>query len=201
VNQLRIGRRLLRKNCEMKSVNEFQKRVRDEVAAVEKEIQSHNQQVEALTKRLEGLKRADELFDSEQSAIAELVRTSISDGTAPASAATMQKAEASQKPTRPQTQVGRGTQIGRGKMKTVRAQLVARTASQNGGLKRIDMIAAVLKRHRGLSLRELIAALDKEFGWKSTESNVTALLYTNQKKFAHSKPDRGANRPVSWSLK
>jgi len=201
VNQLRIGRRLLRKNCEMKSVNEFQKRVRDEVAAVEKEIQSHNQQVEALTKRLEGLKRADELFDSEQSAIAELVRTSISDGTAPASAATMQKAEASQKPTRAQTQVGRGTQIGRGKMKTVRAQLVARTASQNGGLKRIDMIAAVLKRHRGLSLRELIAALDKEFGWKSTESNVTALLYTNQKKFAHSKPDRGANRPVSWSLK
>jgi len=207
VNQLRIGRRLLRKNCEMKSVNEFQKRVRDEVAAVEKEIQSHNQQVEALTKRLEGLKRADELFDSEQSAIAELLRTGISDGTAPpreietASATTMQKAEASQKPTRAQTQVGRGTQIGRGKMKTVRAQLVARTASQNGGLKRIDMIAAVLKRHRGLSLRELIAALDKEFGWKSTESNVTALLYTNQKKFAHSKPDRGANRPVSWSLK
>ena len=49
----------MRKNCEMKSVNEFQKRVRDEVAAVEKEIQSHNQQVEALTKRLEGLKRAD----------------------------------------------------------------------------------------------------------------------------------------------
>ncbi len=185
----------------MKSVNEFQKRVRDEVAAVEKEIQSHNQQVEALTKRLEGLKRADELFDSEQSAIAELVRTSISDGTAPASAATMQKAETSQKPTRAQTQVGRGTQIGRGKMKTVRAQLVARTASQNGGLKRIDMIAAVLKRHRGLSLRELIAALDKEFGWKSTESHVTALLYTNQKKFAHTKPDRGANRPVSWSLK
>ncbi len=185
----------------MKSVNEFQKRERDEVAAVQKEIQSHHQQVEALTKRLEGLKRADELFDSEQSAIAELVRTSISDGTAPASAATMQKAEASQKPTRAQTQVGRGTQIGRGKMKTVRAQLVARTANQNGGLKRIDMIAAVLKRHRGLSLRELIAALDKEFGWKSTESNVTALLYTNQKKFAHSKPDRGANRPVSWSLK
>ena len=201
MNQLRIGRRLLRKNCEMKSVNEFQKRVRDEVAAVEKEIQSHNQQVEALTKRLEGLKRADELFDSEQSAIAELVRTSISDGTAPASAATMQKAETSQKPTRAQTQVGRGTQIGRSKMKTVRAQLVARTASQNGRLKRIEMIAAVLKRHRGLSLRELIAALDKEFGWKSTESNVTALLYTNQKKFAHSKPDRGANRPVSWSLK
>ncbi len=47
----------------------------------------------------------------------------------------------------------------------------------------------------------LIAALDKQFGWKSTESNVTALLYTNQKKFMHTKPDRSANRPVTWSLK
>jgi hypothetical protein len=64
----------------------------------------------------------------------------------------------------------------------------------------VDMIAAVLKRPHGLSLRELIAALDKEFAWKSTESNVTALLYTNQKKFAHTKPDRAANRPVTWSL-
>jgi hypothetical protein len=36
----------------------------------------------------------------------------------------------------------------------------------------------------------LIGALDREFGWKSTESNVTALLYTNQKKFLHTKPDR-----------
>jgi hypothetical protein len=65
----------------------------------------------------------------------------------------------------------------------------------------MDMIADVLKRHRRLSLRELMAALDKEFGWKSTESHVTALLYTNQKKFAHTKSDRAANRPVTWSLK
>ena len=64
-----------------------------------------------------------------------------------------------------------------------------------------DTILFVLKRHRGLSLRELIAALDREFDWKSTESHVTALLYTNQKKFAHTKPDRAANRPVTWSLK
>jgi hypothetical protein len=63
------------------------------------------------------------------------------------------------------------------------------------------MIAAVLKRHRGLSVRDLLAALNQEFGWKSSESNVTALLYTNQMKFAHTKPDRGANRPVTWSLK
>jgi len=38
----------------------------------------------------------------------------------------------------------------------------------------------VLKRHRELSVRELIAALDKEFGWRT---------------------DRSTNRPVTWSLK
>jgi hypothetical protein len=59
----------------------------------------------------------------------------------------------------------------------------------------------VLKRHRGLSVRELIAALDKEFDWKSAESGVTAHLYTNQNRFVHTKPDRAANRPVTWSLK
>ena len=56
-------------------------------------------------------------------------------------------------------------------------------ASRNSGLTRVDMIAALLERHRGRSLRELIAALDREFGWKSIEGNVTVLLYTNQKKF------------------
>jgi hypothetical protein len=76
----------------------------------------------------------------------------------------------------------------------------ARTG-QNGGLTRVDMIAAVLKRHRGLSVRDLMAALNKEFGWKSSESNVTALLYTNQTKFTHTQPDRAANRPVTWSLR
>jgi hypothetical protein len=50
----------------MKSVDTFHKRLRDEIAAVEKEIQSQNQQVESSTKRLEGLKRADELFESDQ---------------------------------------------------------------------------------------------------------------------------------------
>jgi hypothetical protein len=63
------------------------------------------------------------------------------------------------------------------------------------------MIAAVLKRHRRLSLRELIAALDKEFGWSSTERHVTGLLYKNQKKFAHTQSNRAANRLVTWSLK
>src|SRR5438128_8752043 len=75
-----------------------------------------------------------------------------------------------------QKQLGRRTQIGRGRIQTGRA-----SASRNGALIRLDMIASVLKRHRRLSLRELIAALDREFGWQSTESHVTALLYTNQK--------------------
>ncbi len=97
-----------------------------------------------------------------------------------------------------QKQLGRTTRIGRGKTKTGRD---ARPASQNGGFTWVDMIAGVLKRHRGLSLRELITALDREFGWKYTESKVTALLYTNQKKFARTKPDRVANRPVTSSLK
>jgi hypothetical protein len=57
----------------MNSVDTFHQRLRDEIVAVEKEIQFHNQQVEGLTKRLEGLKRADELFESDQAAIAELL--------------------------------------------------------------------------------------------------------------------------------
>src|SRR5712691_875395 len=186
----------------MNSVDTFHQRLRDEIAAVEKEIQSHNQQVESLTKRLEGLKRADELFESDQAAIAELLQTGIANGSgitrelATAPAATMQRAAVSLKATGTQKHLGRRTQVGRGKMQTGRAP-----ASRNGGLTRVQLIAAVLKRHRGLSLRELIAVLDREFGWNSTESNVTALLYTNQKKFAHTKPDRAANRPVTWSLK
>ncbi len=84
----------------MNSVNAFQKRLRDEVAAVEKEIQSHNQQIEAFGTRFGGLKRAPELFESEQPAIGKLLRTSIADGSGPprematASATTMQRARA-----------------------------------------------------------------------------------------------------------
>ncbi len=191
----------------MNSVDTFHKRLRDELGAVEKELQSHNQQIEALTKRLEGLKRAVELFESEQAAIVELLRTGTPAGdglfgdAAIASAGTAQNAVAHRTGTPPQGRSGRVTQTGRGKTKSVTAHPAARQAARNGGLKRIDMIAAVLKRHRELSVRELIAVLDKEFGWKSTESNVTALLYTNQKKFAHTKPDRAANRPVTWSLR
>jgi hypothetical protein len=58
----------------MNAVDTHQKRLRDEIAAVEKEIQSHNQQVAVLNQRREGLKRAVELFKSEQSAIVELLQ-------------------------------------------------------------------------------------------------------------------------------
>ena len=191
----------------MSAVDTHQKRLHDEIAAVEKEIQSHNQQVAALSQRLEGLKRAVELFKSEPSAIVELLRTSTPlgeglFGDAPiASAATAQNAGGHRNATPLQSQSGRVTQKVRGKINTITAHRAARKAVRNGGLKRIDMIAAVLKRYRGLSVRELIAALDKEFGWKSAESSVTAHLYTNQNRFVHTKPDRAAKRPVTWSLK
>ena len=61
----------------MSSVHTFHERLREEIAAVEREIESHNEQVESLTKRLEGLKRADELLESDQAAMAELLLTSI----------------------------------------------------------------------------------------------------------------------------
>jgi prophage DNA circulation protein len=191
----------------MNAVDTLQKRLHDEIAAVEKEIQSHNQQVTALNQRLEGLKRAVELFKSEQSAIVELLRTSTPlgeglFGDAPiASAAKAQNARAHRNATPLQIQSARVTQKVRAKTNTVAAHPAARKAVRNGGLKRIDMIAAVLKRHRELSVRELIAALDREFSWKSSESSVTAHLYTNQNRFVHTKPDRAAKRPVTWSLK
>jgi len=188
----------------MNSVDTFYKRLRDEIAAVEEEIQSHNQQVEALTKRLEGLKRANELFDSDQAAIGELLQSGIADGSgttremATAPTAKIQKAPPSPKPTAAHKQLARNTQISRGKPKTGRDAPAAR---KNDGLTRLDMIAAVLRRHPRRSVRELIALLDKEYRWKSSESAVTKNLYTRRDKFVRTQPDRSANRPVTWSLK
>src|SRR6516165_10557698 len=64
----------------MTSLDKFEKRLNDETATVEKEIGSHKQQLEALNKRLEGLKRAAELFGSEQAAISELLRAGTANG-------------------------------------------------------------------------------------------------------------------------
>jgi hypothetical protein len=190
----------------MDSVKTYQKRLRDEVSAVEKEIQSRNEQIEQLNKRLQGMKRAVELFETEEPAMAELLRTNLADGDgAPPEVAiepmaTGQKAAASRIHRLPQKQSARANHNGRGNTKTAQAQSNANKTRQNDGLKRGDMIAAVLKRRPGLSVRDLIAALDKEFGWKCTENNLTGHLYTNSK-FARTKADRSANRPITWSLK
>src|SRR5712691_9367416 len=187
----------------MNSIDAFHKRLRDETATVEKEIQSHNQQVEALNKRLAGLKRAAELFESEQAAIVELLQAGTANGSGVprqmsiSPAATVQKATTGAKAAAAHNQLGR-SQIGRGKTKTGPN---ARTASQNGGLTRVDMIVAVLRRHPRRTVRELIALLDQEYRWKTTESAVTGHLYTRRDKFVHTQPDRATNRPVSWSSK
>jgi prophage DNA circulation protein len=186
----------------MNSIATYQKRLQDEVSVVEKEIQSHSQQIDALNKRLEGLKRAVQLVESEEPAIAELLRTNLPDGNGgrpemtTESIATRQKTGSSYGQGLSQ-KTARSSQNGRGKTTTMR---MAHKAKEKGGLKRSEMIAAVLKRRSKLSVRDLIAALDKEFGWQCTESNLTSHLYTNPK-FVHTKPDLSANRPVTWSLR
>jgi hypothetical protein len=190
----------------MNSVDTFKKRLRDEIASVEQEIRAHNQQVEVLTQRLESLKRADELFESDQAAVAELVQASVGNGKgfsrqmATTPAAATQRA-AHPKATGARTQLERGTQIGRANMKSGPAHPVGRTMSHNGGLTRVDMMAAVLRRHPRRTVRELIALLDQEFRWKTNESAVTGKLYTRRDLFVHTQPDRSTNRQVTWSLK
>src|SRR5437763_7661227 len=106
----------------MNSIDEFEKRLRDETAAVEKEIQSHNQQIEALNKRLEGLKRATELFKLEQAAVTELLQVGTRNGggiarqMASSPATKMQKGSSGPKAA-VRKQVDRAHQLGRGKTK------------------------------------------------------------------------------------
>jgi hypothetical protein len=185
----------------MNSIDEFEKRLCYETAAVEKEIQSHTQQIEALNKRLEGLKRATELFKSEQAAVAELLQVGTGNGggivrpMASPPATKMQQGSSSPKAA-VRKQVGRAHQLGRGKTKPARTALAT---NHNGGLTRADMIAAVLRRHPRRTVRELIALLDREYHWKTTESAVTGHLYTRREKFVHTPPDH--HHLVTWSLK
>jgi hypothetical protein len=114
----------------------------------------------------------------------------------PTPVATAQKATVTPKST--------GAQKGRApntQSRTKMAGHARRTGNQNGGLTRVDMVAAVLKRHPRRTVRELIALLDKEYRWKTTESAVTGHLYTRHDKFVHTPPDRATNRPVTWSSK
>jgi predicted nucleic acid-binding Zn ribbon protein len=112
---------VLEENSEMNSADTFHKRLRDEIAAVEKEIQSHNQQVELLTQRLKGLQRAAELLESDQAAIAELLRAGVGDGSgttremATAPAATMQRATVSLKEMGAQSRSGAALKLAEAK--------------------------------------------------------------------------------------
>jgi hypothetical protein len=187
----------------MDSLTSFETRLHDATAAVEKEIESCNQQLEVLNNRLEGLRRAAELFESEQAAMAELLRAGTPNGgvisaefsTAPV--AKTHRPTAASHLTNGQKQRPADTQSG-SKSPGRRA---IRTGGRNGGLTRVEMIAGVLKRHPRRTVRELIALLAKEHRWKTTESAVTGHLYTHRDKFVHTPPDRANNRPVTWSSK
>ena len=184
------------------SIEAFQKRLRNETITVEKEIESHNQQLEALNQRLEGLRRAAELLESEQAVVVELLQTGTANGLTItrqmpiAPIAREQKLLANSSAARAGD--GRSTQTGGSRAKTGPR---ARAASRDGSLTRIDMIAAVLRRHPRRTVRELIALLNKEYRWKTSESAVTGHLYTRRDKFVHIAPDRATNRPVTWSAK
>jgi hypothetical protein len=185
------------------SVETYQKRLRDELSLVEQEIESHNLQIETLNARLEGLKRALELCDSEQSAVAELLRTGV-----PGLELAVAKPARSSVSALPKSAPNRKAPVLRGTATAARdaqrsgkGAMARARAGSNGTMKRVDMIAAALKRHPRLTVRELIAALEREFDWKCGESNLTAHLYTNADRFSHSKADRAGKQLVTWSLR
>src|SRR5215472_3204062 len=187
----------------MNSLDAFEKRLRNETTTVEKEIEAYNQRLEALNKRLEDLKRAAQLFESDEPAISELLQAGTANGGVISrvmptlSVAKTQTASAGPKLSNGQRR--RQPSVGTRSKTPVRP--ATRTSGQNGGLTRLEMIAAVLKRHPRRTVRELLALLDREYRWKTTESAVTGHLYTRRDKFVHTPPDRAANRPVTWSLK
>ena len=76
-----------------------------------------------------------------------------------------------------------------------------RDASHNGKVKRTDLIAAVLRTTPQTTLKKLMKALNREFDWKCSESNLTGHLYTNPKMFTHTEADRSGKNPIRWSLK
>lgn len=186
------------------SVEAYQKRLQDEVSLVEHEIESHHQQIETLKVRLEGLERVLELCDSEQSAVAELLRMGA-DGLELAVANRSRAPVAVSKQALPARKAKPAQRkppaTMRNAQRTGKAAVAGARAGGNGAMTRIDMIAATLKRHRRLTVRELIAALEQEFEWKCGESNLTAHLYTNPGRFAHSKADRVGKELVMWSLR
>jgi hypothetical protein len=182
----------------MSKVDPHQQRLHDEYSVVEKEIEAHSGQIDVLKQRLEGLKRAIELFGSDQAAISELLRAtgqssnghSVHVVVTPANGARKGLVRRGRPPAvrMPSSPVGRS----RGRRASVKT---------DGKVKRVDMIATVLKRRPAMTVRELIEAVGKEYGWVCTESNITGHLYTNPKRFAHTKPDRANKKPITWSLR
>jgi len=204
----------------MDSVETYQKRLQDGIATVENEINARTQQIEGLTKRLEGLKRALELFRSDQAAITELLRASIGGevgplATQPAAARPAAGSKVSSvprlkpprlSPAKSATAFARSSRpprhLGARAQKAARAQLnELREANRNGKVRRTKLIAAVLQANPRITVEEIIAALNQEFAWKCTASNLTGHLYTNPKMFTHTAADRAGKNPVRWSLK
>lgn len=186
----------------MNSLNAFEKRLREETASVEAEIESCNQQLEALNQRLEGLKRAAELFESEEEAISELLQAGrVNGGNISGGAQISPVRKAQRAPVSPRLSDAQKRRTSNNQSGSKTPSRATRTDSQNGGLKRVDMIAAVLKRHPRRTVRELIELLEQEYRWKTTESAVTGHLYTLRDRFVHTPPDRARNRPVTWSTK
>jgi chromosome segregation ATPase len=200
----------------LSSIETYQERLRGELAAVEGEIKDRNQQIEALTKRIESLKRALELFASDQAAIAELLRTSgqapngadgiLEESDPPAekvSAAKTARPTAMRKAKAPSAASSKpARQLGVRAQKAARKHLdEIRAANQSGKVKRPDLIAAVLQNTPGLTNQEILAALKKEFGWDCKESNLTGQLYTHPERFTHTPGDRSGKNPSRWSVK
>jgi TolA-binding protein len=188
---------------QMNPVDSYQKQLRGELANVEKEITSHNQQIDALNLRLEALKRALELFESDQFAVAELLRTADPkvDGLIGKTSAAAAKAKSIQHRAPATEKRPPGTRSNRAAPASALQNRPPAGKTARDGLKRIDMLSAALEHQPGMSVRELMAALARQFAWRPAESGVTNLLYTNPDKFARSKPDRSTNRPVTWALR
>jgi len=199
----------------LNSLETYQERLHSELAAAEDDIKDHNQQIEALTKRIESLKRALELFDSDQAAIAELLRI---DGQVPngaggileesnPSAAKMSAAKAVRPTAIRKAKASSAVSSEPPRQLGVRAQQAARkhldeirAANQSGKVKRTELITAVLQNTPGLTNQEIIDALKKEFGWDCKESNLTGQLYTHPESFTHTPGDRSGKNPSRWSV-